>query len=180
MSQRKTVAYGLKPWGEPILGAAFPGLWELAGGVWGMDRGPRAAAHLRNGIQTIFYESFERYIDFILQQPAERLPGFGGAPGLTFLLEPSKKFDPGSIEEPGFRLFESTTPPPLKRLWKHAVGRIEGRGIWLSLNDKTSTLWFTVAPENLKFAQTWLKSNKLKLQEPAKPVAPDIWASDTP
>ncbi|ATB42602.1 hypothetical protein CYFUS_008081 [Cystobacter fuscus] len=178
MGKRKAAAYVQKPWGEPILGAAFPGLRELAEGIWGVDRSPRAPAHLLNGMQMIYYESFEGYIDFILKQPSELLPGFGPPSGQTFLLEPSSKFDPGSLAEPGFLRFETTTPPPLRRQVKHAVGRIEGRGVWLSTNNKSSTLWLTVAPENLKVTLDWIKHNKLELQEPPTPLPPDLWASD--
>ena len=181
MSRRKAAAYGQKPWGEPILGAAFPGLWELSEGVWGVDRGPRAAAHVRDGLQVIYYESFERYIELVLNQPAERLSAFGPPTGQTFLLEPTDMFEPGHLAEPDFRRFEVTTPPPLKRQVKHTVGRIEGRGFWLSTAVKdASTLWLTVAPENAQATLEWLKRNKLELQEAVKPLPPDIWASDAP
>ncbi|NRD51795.1 hypothetical protein [Corallococcus exiguus] len=175
MSGRSAGVVNLRAEGEQVLEPVFPGLYRLAEGIWGLDSGPGAAANAQGKLRRLFFDDFERYIDFVLGQPDERLPHFFEPEGPLFVLQPNQTLDPEHVNEPGFRRFTSRSEGLIVKDWFQAVGRIEGMGVWLQRTQHDRSVDLVVAPRNLEPMRTWLQRNGLELELEVE-TQPDIWS----
>ncbi|RKI31458.1 hypothetical protein D7Y27_37725 [Corallococcus sp. AB004] len=175
MSGRSAGVVNLRAEGEQVLEPVFPGMYRLAEGIWGLDSGPGAAANAQGKLRRLFFDDFERYIDFVLGQPDERLPHFFRPAGQLFMLQPNQRLDPEHVSEPGFRRFTSRSEGLVVQTWHQAVGRIEGMGVWIQRSQHLRSAGLIVAQRNLEPMGAWLQRNGLKLE--AEPdIQPDIWS----
>lgn len=176
MSRRASGPVNLNPEGEAMLAPVFPGLYRLAEGIWGMAPAPGADAREPGKLNDLFYDTFERYIEFVLNQPEERLPHFFGPEGDLFMLKSPPGLDPETLTVPGFRRFSNRTTGIVKQSWFQAVGRIEGMGVWIQRLKNVRTVDIIVDRANREAMKQWLLRNQLTPAHEQDPLPADIWA----
>ncbi|WP_338865641.1 hypothetical protein [Myxococcus stipitatus] len=176
MSQRAASAVNLPMEGQAVLEPVFAGLSSLAEGIWGLMPPLGTTPAEDEVLVHLFYDSFERYIAYVLGQSDERLPHFFRPKGELFLVNSPHGYDPETLTVPGFRRFANRMAGLVKQNWFHAVGRIEGMGVWIQRQSTVRTVGFIVEPKNREAMMQWFLSNQLTLIHEPDPLPADIWA----
>lgn len=176
MAQRSADAVNLPVEGPSILEPVFSGLHVLAEGIWGLTPAPGTPAADAKLLVHLFYDSFERYIAYVLNQSDERLPHFFRPKGELFLVNSPPGYDPETLTVAGFRRFANRMTGLVKQNWFHAVGRIDGMGVWIQRQSTVRTVGFIVEPKNREAMMQWFLRNQLTLIHEPDPLPADIWA----
>lgn len=169
MAERTAGVVDLPIEGDPVLAPVFSGLHHVADGIWHLDTPDPGV------LPRLYYDDVERYLDFVLGQPDERLPHFFSPTGQLLTLQPTSRLDPEHVSEPGFRRFANREAGFLTRNWHHAVGRIEGMGVWLKRTEHSCSVSLVVATANVEPMRAWLRDNGLKLEFELD-IQSDIWS----
>jgi hypothetical protein len=166
--------------GEQVLAPLFPDFYRLAEGVWGLQRAPGSAPNARGKLWRLYYDDFERYIDFVLRQSDERLPRFFEPRGQRFELRLTPRWDPEHLAEPHFRRFTNRSEGLAVRDFFQAVGHIDGMGVWLQRARHELSMGLIVAPRNFEAMRAWIERNGLEFEEDPEPCLPDPWLLPPP